>query len=156
MKSIPVIASIALALFSGTAFSTTRFIACPVSGKTIDDQYKVADVVVIATPVAISIRDKKGNPFGQRTVLWKTNESWKGPYKGATFTTREPINCDLRDQMCREFGDWLLATGHPMLLFLAGKEPYELGQRACNTTGFLEESIPALEKLLILRRSWYK
>lgn len=52
------------------------------------------------------------------------------------------------------FGDWAITKGRPMLLFLAGKEPYKLGSRGCTPTDFLEDSIFTLEKLFKLRLSW--
>lgn len=144
-----------LALQVGQALATTAIIApCPIGGETIEEQWKEASAIVVATAESVSIRPLSSGVVRRRTVLWRTNESWKGPYKGSTFTTRDVLTCRLEDRECTEHWEWDITSGRSMLLFLSGHEPYSIGAKGCPGTGYLEESILQLEKLIRLRMSW--
>lgn len=108
--------------------------------------FDMASVVVVATVEKVAIKGESKDP-PVRTVRWKVNESWKGRhYKGAEFSTVDEY-----------FGpryNWDLREGRAMLLYLRGKEPYTLPEQRCGRTGYLEESIDALNDLFRLKQKW--
>lgn len=91
-------------------------------------------VAVVATVEARSLKPKQGG--WQQTVLWRVNESWKGPhYKGSTFTTR--VRLSRREDVM---------PGQAYVLMLKGTEPYEW--TPCNADrGLLQDSLPEVYEI---------
>ena len=89
-----------------------------------------ADVVVAATAKATSIRKVGG--YSRQTIIWQVNENWKGPhFKGSAFTTRTNIVEPIK-------------SGQAYLLYLDGKEPYQVNTCA-------DRSAPLQDALLDVR-----
>ena len=129
-KLIAAIAMI-LSLAPHPAGATSICIAPP-----IEEALASSSGVVAATPIAISF--KKSGTTQTQTILWAVNESWKGAhYKKSTFTTRNT---------------WIapVKKGQPWLLYLAGKEPYQVRHAPCGRSQALQE---ALQDVRILYRS---
>jgi hypothetical protein len=110
---------------------------------TVNQDFAFSDVVVAAEvrDVSVTASPNQTDMFRQ-TVLWRVHESWKGKHLyGRDFTTRTPINCPT----CATYK---LKPGSSMVLYLTGREPYQLNW--CGRTNKLEFSlkdIPALYKL---------
>jgi hypothetical protein len=108
-------------LLSATAHATSCFPPDP------EQLYQEHEVAVLAVPKAVSVlpRDapEKGFPFPFRqTIIWQVLVSWKGPYlAGATFTTRTNFSGEPSCVVHSVHGNG------PLLMYLAGKEPYVLG-----------------------------
>ena len=132
-------------LFSQHAAATSVWYDCW-GNKDQIKHFDMASVVVVATVKTVAVRGEPKDP-PVRTVRWKVHESWKGRhYKGAEFSTVDYY-----------FGpehSWDLREGRAMLLYLRGKDPYTLPAQQCGRTGYLEESIDALEDLFRLRQKW--
>lgn len=139
-----------LTLLSLVAYESTArtvILDC-VWGDTPIEQYEQATAIVVATVASVSIKDV-GKQFPRRTILWNVKESWKGPhYKGSQFTTQENFYIPTND--------WSLTPGKAMLLYLGGREPYEIESPMCGSSGYLEDSILELEELFKLRDEWAK
>ena len=154
MKSLLLAVILIFVTHISVASATSIVIDCPIFGGNVSEHYKNASAIVVATAIAVSNKRVPGHRMMRRTIMWRVNESWKGPYKGSTFTTRDMLSCNLDRWECRKHDEWQITQGKSMLLFLSGKEPYEVGSKGCPASGYLEESIPQLEKLFELRRSW--
>ena len=132
-------------LFSRQAAATSVWYDCW-GDKDQVKHFDSASVVVVATVEKVAIKGEPKDP-PVRTVRWKVHESWKGQhYKGSDFSTADNY-----------FGPkhgWDLREGRAMLLYLRGKEPYTLPVQQCGRTGYLEESIDALNELFRLRQKW--
>ena len=118
--------AIGATLISLMAFDVNA--ASPCFSPPLRDALARSSSVVAATPITISI--KKFGPDQTQTVLWTVNESWKGPhYKRSTFTTRNtwvaPVN-----------------KGQPWLLYLSGREPYQIQPTPCARSQPLQEALP--------------
>lgn len=133
-------------LFPQQAAATSIWYNCPWGDKDQIAHFGMASVVVVATVEKVVVKGAPKDP-PVRTVRWKVHESWKGPhYRGADFSTVEEY-----------FGpeySWDLSEGRAMLLYLKGNAPYELHAQRCGRSGYLEESIEALNDLFRLRQKW--
>jgi hypothetical protein len=110
---------------------------------TARQDFFASSTVVAAEARRISVTpapDDPGKYF--QTILWRVHESWKGPHPyGRDFTTRTTIKCPTCSM-------YKLKAGQFMLLYLNGKEPYELPW--CSHSNRLEHSlkdIPLLYQL---------
>ena len=98
----------------------------------VHHSFQHSHAIVAATAIATSVRRVDG--YSRQTVLWRVNETWKGPhYKGSTFTTRtntpDPV-----------------VNGQAYLLYLTGQEPYEL-QICSERGGLLQDSLQDVRDL---------
>ena len=101
----------------------------------INENFARSDIVVAATVEGISLKKKDSGSWRQ-TILWRVDESWKGPrYKGSRFTTRT----GLADPET-------VKRGESFLLFLSGTEPYEWSTCKPNRHR-LQESLHDVHKL---------
>ncbi len=107
--------SLAFWLGLALAFHTSGVLAsipCEVLRSPAIDSLQQSSAVVAATVEAISLREVDGQM--RQTIIWRVNESWKGVHpKGSTFTTRTNVVEPIRG-------------GQAFLLYLSGKEPYEV------------------------------
>jgi hypothetical protein len=88
---------------------------------TARSNFLAARVVVAAEASGISVSPAPNDPGKYRqTILWRVHESWKGPHPyGSDFTTRTVIDCP-------KCSAYKLKNGQLMILYLRGKEPYNL------------------------------
>jgi hypothetical protein len=110
---------------------------------TVRQSFAASEVVAAAEVREISITPSAKDPGKYRqTILWRVHESWKGPHlNGRDFTTRTTINCPT----CSAYK---LKERQLMVLYLGGKEPYQLSW--CSHSNRLEYSlkdVPLLYKL---------
>jgi hypothetical protein len=109
--------------------------------------FAASDVVVAAEVRGISITRAPGEPGKFRqTILWRVHESWKGRHpSGRDFTTRTLLNCP----RCTFYR---LKPGQLMILYLSGREPYQLDWcRHSNRLEYSIKDIPLLYKLSVAR-----
>ena len=107
-------------------------IPCEVLRPPVLVSLKQSDVVVAATAKTISSKTVGGH--SRQTIIWWVNESWKGPhYKGSTFTTRTS-------------GADPIARGQSFLLYLSGKEPYEINT-CSDRSAPLQDALPDVREL---------
>ena len=143
---IIVVGLVLASAFPQRAIATSIWYNCPWGDKDQITHFDAATVVVVATVKKLTVTNNPKNA-PTRTVVWTVHEAWKGRhYKGAEFTTNE-------EYLGPEYS-WELRQGRAMLLYLRGKEPYELHARRCGRSGYLEDSIEALNDLFRLRQKW--
>jgi len=118
-----------LALHTSGAFAS---IPCEVLRPPAIHSLQQSSAVVAAMAEAVSLRAADGQM--RQTIIWRVNESWKGVHpKGSTFTTRTNVVEPIRG-------------GQAFLLYLSGKEPYEI-DTCSGRSAPLQESLQDVREL---------